>query len=91
MPLIIQGYLFDIVPKKSPFYIRPILNTAFGQLTQKLVQPQMKNHLSMVSPFLHPLARSLKIETYFFYHRLKHISKSPSQYGSPEDQNQLYV
>lgn len=89
MPIIVQGYIFDLVPKKSPFYIRPILNAIFGQMTKRMVQPQIKKHLSMVSPSLRPRARSLyKIENDFLYLRLKHISKNPSRSGSPEGQNQ---
>lgn len=65
MPIIVQGYIFDLVPKKSPFYIRPVLNATFGQLTKRLVQPQLEKHLSMVSPSLHQRARSLKFENEF--------------------------
>ena len=54
MPIILQGYIFDLVPKKSPFYIRPILSATFGQLSKRMVQPQMKKHLSMVSRSLYP-------------------------------------
>ncbi|KIM42129.1 hypothetical protein M413DRAFT_18567 [Hebeloma cylindrosporum] len=52
MPTIFQGYLFDVAPKKAPFFIRPVLNLAFGQLTKMLVQRQMQQNLSMIEAHL---------------------------------------
>ncbi|KDR68456.1 hypothetical protein GALMADRAFT_257189 [Galerina marginata CBS 339.88] len=52
MPVLIQKYIFDAVPKKSPFFIRPIANMIFGQLDKLLVIPEMTKHLAMIEAHL---------------------------------------
>ncbi|KDR68457.1 hypothetical protein GALMADRAFT_257192 [Galerina marginata CBS 339.88] len=52
MPILVQKYIFDAVPKNVPFYIRPIVNMVFGQLDSRIIQPELKKHLAMVEAHL---------------------------------------
>lgn len=46
MPLLVQKLLFTVIPKRAPFFMRPVMKTAFGQLLTKLVNPQLKQHIA---------------------------------------------
>jgi len=53
MPILIQKYIFTLVPQQSPFFIRPIASLIFGQLEKLLSAPEIKKNLAMVrSTFL---------------------------------------
>jgi glutathione S-transferase len=52
MPILFNKYLFDLVPKNSPFFIRPIAKMIFGQLNAQLVEPELKKHLTMIEAHL---------------------------------------
>jgi hypothetical protein len=48
MPILIQRMIFDLVPQRSPFLIRPIVRKVFDQLIKLLVEPEIKKNLTMV-------------------------------------------
>ena len=48
MPILFQRMIFDLVPKNSPFLIRPIVKMVFNQLKTLLVEPEIKKNLAMV-------------------------------------------
>ncbi|KAF8956330.1 thioredoxin-like protein [Flammula alnicola] len=52
MPVIVQKITFDLIPKRSPFLIRPFVNMIFSQLNKQLVQPEMEKHLTMIETHL---------------------------------------
>ncbi|KAF5318573.1 hypothetical protein D9619_010837 [Psilocybe cf. subviscida] len=52
MPLLVQKFIFGMIPQHSPFYIRPLLNMVFGQLDRKLVVPEGKKHMQMIEAHL---------------------------------------
>lgn len=52
MPLAVNKLVFSIVPGRSPFLIRPIVRTVFDQLTNRLVNPQLKRNLDLVEAHL---------------------------------------
>ncbi|PPQ92140.1 hypothetical protein CVT25_007970 [Psilocybe cyanescens] len=52
MPVLVLKFIFTVVPKKSPFFIRPFLGFVFGQLDKQLVQPQIVKHLRMIESHL---------------------------------------
>jgi len=52
MPILVLKYIFELIPKNTPFFIRPILNMVFGQLDKLLVQPEIKKHLEMIESHL---------------------------------------
>lgn len=49
MPLAVNKLVFSIVPGRSPFLIRPIVRTVFDQLTNRLVNPQLKRNLDLAN------------------------------------------
>jgi hypothetical protein len=50
MPLLVQKIIFDMVPKRLPFLIRPIAKVIFGQLEKQIIQPEYKKHHDLVRP-----------------------------------------
>jgi hypothetical protein len=42
MPILTKAYIFSLVPKQTPFFIRPIANMIFGQLRTTLIEPRAK-------------------------------------------------
>ncbi|MES2752813.1 MAG: glutathione S-transferase [Pseudomonadota bacterium] len=46
MPLLVQKLLFTVIPKRAPFFMRPVMKTVFGQLLARVVNPQLKHHIS---------------------------------------------
>ncbi|KAF8886581.1 thioredoxin-like protein [Infundibulicybe gibba] len=52
MPILVQKIIFDYIPKHSPFFTRPLLHMVFGQLNKKLVQPELRKHISMIESHL---------------------------------------
>jgi len=52
MPILVQKYVYDLVPKSAPFFIRPIANMIFGQLNTQHIQPELKKHLDMIEAHL---------------------------------------
>jgi len=52
MPVLVQKIIFDMVPKRAPFLVRPIVNKVFAQLNKLLVEPEIKKHLTMIEAHL---------------------------------------
>ncbi|KIK02890.1 hypothetical protein K443DRAFT_131665 [Laccaria amethystina LaAM-08-1] len=52
MPVLVQKLIFDIVPQRSPFYIRPLVSMIFGQLSKQLVEPEIMKHVALVEAHL---------------------------------------
>lgn len=52
MPILVQKIIFDIVPQKSPFLIRPIANLIFNNLHKQLLDPEFKKHFTLVASSL---------------------------------------
>ncbi|KAJ7599334.1 thioredoxin-like protein [Mycena floridula] len=52
MPLLSQKILFQIIPQKSPWVIRWILNYVFGQVNGLFLQPAIDNFKNMVEEHL---------------------------------------
>ncbi|KAF8907835.1 thioredoxin-like protein [Gymnopilus junonius] len=52
MPILVQKVIFDIVPKNSPFLIRPLVKSIFEKLDSQLVQNELKKHFSMIEAHL---------------------------------------
>jgi len=52
MPVLVQKIIFDMIPKKSPFFVRPIVSVVFAQLNKLLVDPEIKKHLTMIEAHL---------------------------------------
>ena len=60
MPVLVQKLIFDVVPQRSPFYIRPLVSMIFGQLNKQLVQPEIVKHVALVlTIFAHHLIHLL--------------------------------
>ncbi|GLB39284.1 putative glutathione S-transferase [Lyophyllum shimeji] len=52
MPILVQKIIFDIVPQKTPFLIRPLANMIFSNLDTQLLQPEFKKHFDMIESHL---------------------------------------
>jgi glutathione S-transferase len=46
MPLLYQKFLFNFVPRRAPWYARPILKPIFGRMQQTMVDPQLTQHVA---------------------------------------------
>lgn len=56
MPLVVNKYIFSLVPGRSPFYLRPLVGMVTGLLTSQLCDPALKANIDLVclSPsFMH--------------------------------------
>ena len=48
MPMLVNKLIFRIIPERSPFLIRPLLNGAFNMISSKMLDPRLKTHAQMV-------------------------------------------
>jgi hypothetical protein len=87
MPILVQKLIFDYIPKKAPFLIRPLLKTVFAQVNKLLVDPQITRNLTMVCSIIYD--GTLILMSFRF--RLKHISKNQTLLFSRADKSQLLV
>jgi hypothetical protein len=71
MPVLVQKLIFDIVPQRSPFYIRPLVSMIFGQLSKQLVEPEIMKHVALVLTLTHHFCPSSNTSAHPF--RLKPI------------------
>ncbi len=51
MPVLVNKLVFRIVPERAPFLLRPLLRGVFSMLTTRMVDPRLKLHATMVSPY----------------------------------------
>ncbi|KAG6914612.1 hypothetical protein DXG01_016345 [Tephrocybe rancida] len=55
MPLLVSKLTYDIVPSKTPFFVRPIAQMIFNSLTHKLLVPAFANHFGMIEKHLNSI------------------------------------
>jgi len=48
MPLLVNKLIFSLIPKRSPFLIRPIANVLFSGVTKAWLDPQLKTHQEFI-------------------------------------------
>jgi len=48
MPVLSQKLIFTLVPKRAPFFLRPVVKMIFGMLLNTLVEPRLKLHHDFV-------------------------------------------
>lgn len=46
MPLLYQKLLFNLIPRRSPWYARPLLKPVFARLQATIVDPQLEQHIA---------------------------------------------
>ncbi|EGO03539.1 hypothetical protein SERLA73DRAFT_129880 [Serpula lacrymans var. lacrymans S7.3] len=52
MPLLVQQLIFNIIPKRAPFFLRYLLSYIFNSITSQLVTPELKKHKNMIETHL---------------------------------------
>jgi len=52
MPIVVNKYIFTLVPDYSPWYLRWFVRMIFGNLTKMLVNPELKKHVDMLESHL---------------------------------------
>ena len=90
MPVLVRKIIFDMIPKKSPFFVRPIVSRVFAQVNKLLVDPEIKKHLTMVrGTFYDEQGKKFDFDVIKF--RLKHISKNQNLFSLRAGKSQLSV
>jgi len=51
-PLLVMGYIFQLIPDRSPFIIRPVARAICGNVRTLLVEPQLKTNAEMIESHL---------------------------------------
>ncbi|KAI0659297.1 thioredoxin-like protein [Cubamyces menziesii] len=52
MPMLVNKLIFRIIPQRSPFFLRPILKTAFNAVSARMLDPRLKVHAEMIETHL---------------------------------------
>lgn len=52
MPVLSQKLIFTLVPKRAPFFLRPVVKMIFGMLLNTLVEPRLKLHHDFIESHL---------------------------------------
>lgn len=52
MPLVVNKYIFKLIPDHSPFFLRPLLRPVFAAIDQRRLAPEMKKNLEYVEAHL---------------------------------------
>ncbi|EMD34803.1 hypothetical protein CERSUDRAFT_140479 [Gelatoporia subvermispora B] len=52
MPLLVDKLIFQMLPEKAPFFVRPILRAASGTVNGKLLDPRLKIHARLIEEHL---------------------------------------
>ncbi|KAG7097632.1 hypothetical protein E1B28_004964 [Marasmius oreades] len=52
MPVLIQKLIFTLIPQRSPWLVRWLLNGVFGKVSSLLVEPELKKHSDLVESHL---------------------------------------
>ncbi|KAG6831466.1 hypothetical protein H0H92_010375 [Tricholoma furcatifolium] len=47
-----KSIIFDLVPSKTPFFIRPVARLIFSNLTQMILAPEFERHFTMIEDHL---------------------------------------
>lgn len=90
MPVLVRKIIFDMIPKKSPFLVRPIVSRVFAQLNKLLVDPEIKKHLTMVRGAFHD-EQGKNFDCDVIKFRLKHILKNQNLFSLRAGKSQLSV
>ncbi|MGO2007114.1 glutathione S-transferase [Vreelandella alkaliphila] len=53
MPLLVMGLVFSQLPKQSPWLIKPLAKGISSTVQQRFIQPQLKQHLTIIESHLH--------------------------------------
>lgn len=85
MPILVQKMIFDYIPQKAPFLIRPLLKMVFAHVNKLLVDPEIKKNSTIVCSIIYD--GTLILMSFRF--RLKHISKNQTLLFSQGDKSQL--
>jgi glutathione S-transferase len=48
MPLLVNRYIFSLVPTKAPFFLRPLLKRVFSTLDAQVIEGTLKASLQYV-------------------------------------------
>ena len=48
MPLVVNKYIYSLVPGQVPFYVRPLVSMVTGLLDAQLCNPALRNHIKLV-------------------------------------------
>jgi glutathione S-transferase len=49
MPLVVNKFIFGLVPSRAPMLMRPFVKSVTSMLESRLVDPQLKNHATVVN------------------------------------------
>jgi len=52
MPLLVNKYIFSIIPSRMPFFLRPVLWFVFGKLDSALIEPGLKKNRELIENHL---------------------------------------
>lgn len=52
MPLLVNKLIFSIIPKRVPFFLRPLANLICGGFTKSFLDPRIKENADFVRPHL---------------------------------------
>ncbi|KAK1219551.1 hypothetical protein PQX77_017740 [Marasmius sp. AFHP31] len=52
MPLMVMRLIFTIIPQRSPWFLRWLLNGVFAKVTEVMVKPELKKHSELVEKHL---------------------------------------
>jgi len=48
MPLVVNKFVFGLVPGRTPFFIRPLVSSIMNMLITKMVDPRLEIHIKLV-------------------------------------------
>lgn len=48
MPYLVMKIIFELIPKRTPFFIRPFANLILGGVTSAFLDPTLKQHAEFV-------------------------------------------
>lgn len=49
MPMLVNKLVYNIVPQRSPFILRPLVKIVFSTLQTKMLDPRLEKHAAFVS------------------------------------------
>ncbi|PIL27642.1 hypothetical protein GSI_10794 [Ganoderma sinense ZZ0214-1] len=52
MPMLVNKLIFQIIPERSPFFIRPLLRGVFNKVSTLMLDPRLKSHAELIENHL---------------------------------------
>ncbi|KAI0032597.1 thioredoxin-like protein [Vararia minispora EC-137] len=52
MPLVVNKFVFGIVPGRAPFLLRPLVRNVMNMLVSQMVDPRLKEHIRLIEGHL---------------------------------------